>query len=1365
KVGVWIWIESKFTVQIDDSNEVFIIINFRDITEQRKANEELSQNRLNYETFFNTIDAFLFVLDVQGNIIHTNNTVNDRLLYSKEELLGKSVLEVHPADRREEAGKIVGEMLSGHAETCPVPIVTKSGVQIPVETRVTHGFWNGEPVIFGVTKDVSKVKLSEEKFSKVFHVNPSACGLTDMETHKYVEVNEAFYNMFGFENDEVLGKTASELSIISSETIQNIEAYSNESGSIYNVEAELRTKNGDIIHALLSAENINVQNKSYRFTVVQDITKRKLAEKNLRQVARLYALLGEINQAIVKYKNQKELFETICRVAIEHGQFRMGWLGIYDEVSGQITPTYSAGHSDGYLELLDIIPHSKSKANGPTARAYLEGNIVFCNDIANDPMMQPWKDQALKRGYQSSFAAPIMRAGKPYGTFTLYASEVGFFNNDEQKLLAEIGQNISYAIDAIDSELERIQIQQDLEISELKYRELMENSPEGITIYVDGKIAYINKEAMRLMRATEKEELMGKTIVDFIHPDNQALVLERMQYVAMVPLYSILPSVEEKYIRLDGTEVFVEIKVMPILYDGKPAMQLSGHDISDRKNAEMALADTMTELKTIYDSAPVMMCVVDENANIQFANQAFASLSESVLAELKGEKIGDIVGCVNSLNNGCGFGNTCGNCGLTQFMLNTLTTGIGHSNIEHKSTVIRNGETVNILFLASTALILTGKTKRLLLCLVDITNRKQAEEALQKSEEKYRLLAENMHDGILSFGADNKINYVSASYIKQLGYSEKTQLDKGVTDIFSIIHPEDRDEVFANIFDAIEKKKPQLVYSYRVKHFLGHYIWREDSTKFNYDDDGNYAGAYLVCRDITIRKQTQEALQLSEIHLNNLFEFSPISIWEEDFSEIKNYFDELKGQGIADFREFLTSNPHEVEKLAMLIKVAKVNETSVKIFGADTKEELISSLPFAFSHINVPVFLEEFVALAEGKIHFEGETQIDTLKGEKRNFWLNLTVMPDYEDTLSKVLVTFIDITERKQAEDALQKSEMFLRTFIDNTPFEIWARDVNNIGILENKKVVDHYGSILGKQPNELSIQDRKLVKTWESQNVRVFKGEMIDEVVEFKENKELLFYQKISFPIINKSEIIGIAGFNIDITERKRADEALRISQVQLKQFAAHLQDVREEEKKILAREIHDELGQILVALKIDLGLLKQKVVRKFEDTDPGDLITKFDHLYVLVDDTIKTTRKIMTNLRPEVLDLLGFIEAVKSYSREFKERHRIECEFTCSVSELEINSQQSMALFRIVQESLTNVAKHAKATSVKISLDFLKEQLIMKIVDNGVGFDELHKGRSDSYGMIGMKERVFLLDGELSIVGTLGKGTSVKVSIPYK
>ena len=257
----------------------------RDITERKNIEEFLDQIRQNHETFFNTMDDFLFVLDEQGKILHTNTKVNDRLGYSQKELLGNSILMLYPPGLRDKYSTFSSEIFNDLAAFNDIPIITKSGILIPVETSVKEGIWDIKPVIFLVVKDISSIKLSEDKFSKVFHINPSACGLNNLDDHKYVEVNDAFYTLFGFDKDkdEVLGKTVLDLGIMSTETRKTILQKADDEGKLTNIEADLIAKNGDIKHVILSAEIIHMHDKKYRFTAVYDITKRKLAEKALRE--------------------------------------------------------------------------------------------------------------------------------------------------------------------------------------------------------------------------------------------------------------------------------------------------------------------------------------------------------------------------------------------------------------------------------------------------------------------------------------------------------------------------------------------------------------------------------------------------------------------------------------------------------------------------------------------------------------------------------------------------------------------------------------------------------------------------------------------------------------------------------------------------------------------------------------------------------------------------------------------------------------------------------------------------------------------------------------------------------------------------
>lgn len=250
-----------------------------------QRNEKLlEQTRQNYETFFNTIDDFLWVFDTEGNIIHTNNTVRNRLNYSIEELSNKPALMIHPTERSDETERIVKEILAGKAEFCPIPLVTKSGKKIPVETRVKSGFWNGKPVIFGISKDISQIQLSEQKFASAFQSNSAIMAISYYNDGHYIDVNNAFLETLSYSREEVIGKTNYELRIFVDENERNeIIRSLDENRPVRKQEVLMRTKNGDIKTGLISADSIFIGEARCLLTVTIDISERKKAEEELKK--------------------------------------------------------------------------------------------------------------------------------------------------------------------------------------------------------------------------------------------------------------------------------------------------------------------------------------------------------------------------------------------------------------------------------------------------------------------------------------------------------------------------------------------------------------------------------------------------------------------------------------------------------------------------------------------------------------------------------------------------------------------------------------------------------------------------------------------------------------------------------------------------------------------------------------------------------------------------------------------------------------------------------------------------------------------------------------------------------------------------
>jgi PAS domain S-box-containing protein len=265
-----------------DGKEVFLKL-VVDITDQKIAEEALRQSESNFSTFFNTIDDFLFVLDITGKILMVNDTVIARLGYTREELVGKDVIAVHPDERHAEVTEIVRNIMLGKTKLCPIPIITKDGRQIPVETRISWGKWNEQDVVFGVSKDISDLRLSEEKFSKTFQSSGALMALTTHADGRFIDVNESFLTTLGFTREEVIGKTSSELQVfIDTKERDAVRKEVMQKGRARHAEVQVRTKDGLIRHGLFSVEPLYVQDKLYLLTTMIDVTSLKKTEQALQ---------------------------------------------------------------------------------------------------------------------------------------------------------------------------------------------------------------------------------------------------------------------------------------------------------------------------------------------------------------------------------------------------------------------------------------------------------------------------------------------------------------------------------------------------------------------------------------------------------------------------------------------------------------------------------------------------------------------------------------------------------------------------------------------------------------------------------------------------------------------------------------------------------------------------------------------------------------------------------------------------------------------------------------------------------------------------------------------------------------------------
>ncbi|MBA7662322.1 hypothetical protein ES703_70350 [subsurface metagenome] len=447
--------------------------------------------------------------------------------------------------------------------------------------------------------------------------------------------------------------------------------------------------------------------------------------------------------------------------------------------------------------------------------------------------------------------------------------------------------------------------------------------------------------------------------------------------------------------------------------------------------------------------------------------------------------------------------------------------------------------------------------------------------------------------------------------------------------------------------------------------------------------------------------------------------------------------------------------------------IVYANPTFEHMFGYDSGE-------LVGKHVSIVNAPDEKSPEETAKEIIQGLDENGVWSGEAHNvkkdgtmFWCYANVStfnhPDYGAVWVAV---HEDITERKQAEEALQQSEERYHVLFNSgndavfvhhpTPENLPGKfiEVNDVAC----QLLGYTREELSKlSPSDIVALDKaKLTPSAVMKRLLTEKRILTESVFSSKDGRQIPVEINIHlFDLHGRPTVLTIAR---DITERKKAEELLRASREQLRSLSAHLQSVREEERTGMARRIHDELGQTLTALKIDLSWLAKRLPKEQES-----LLDKIKSMSELIDMMIQTVKRISTELRPGVLDDLGLTVAIEWQAEEFQKLTGIKCEFSSSPKDIVLDQDRSTAIFRIFQETLTNIFRHANATKVEVSLEEVAGKVALTVIDNGRGITEKQIYDSKAFGLIGIRERVRFLEGEVKISGTTGRGTIVRVGIP--
>ena len=471
----------------------------------------------------------------------------------------------------------------------------------------------------------------------------------------------------------------------------------------------------------------------------------------------------------------------------------------------------------------------------------------------------------------------------------------------------------------------------------------------------------------------------------------------------------------------------------------------------------------------------------------------------------------------------------------------------------------------------------------------------------------------------------------------------------------------------------------------------------------------------------------------------------------------------------ARFLDLLASAPDAMVIINQSGRIVLVNAQTERLFGY-SREELIGQgveclLPerYRVAHVGHRrgYFSEPHTRPMGAGLELYGCSK------DGREFPVEISLSPLKTEEGISAISAIRDITDRKRVEEALKQSEERTRLILDHAYDAFVAMDGQGVITAWNTQAERIFGWPRAEAVGRL-VADTILPPRFREAHLRGLQrfidtgeGTILNKRIEMTALRRDGTEFPIEFSVtpLKHGNSYSFNAFIADITERQRVLDRLQQSHAQLRDLAARLEVVREEERARMAHEIHDELGQALTSLKLDIAWVKRQV----GEASPA-LLEKLDAASKLTDATIQTVRNIATKLRPVVLDQLGLLPAIEWLVGEFRSRTGIPCKLNLHLRQVRMDQDRSTAVFRIVQELLTNIARHAGASRVTVTARESAGRLMIEVMDNGRGITEAELADPKAIGLIGMRQRASLFDGETTITGTPGQGTTVTVAMPF-
>ncbi len=852
----------------------------------------------------------------------------------------------------------------------------------------------------------------------------------------------------------------------------------------------------------------------------------------------------------------------------------------------------------------------------------------------------------------------------------------------------------------------------DLRRSQQHFQTLFNWTPSavGISTVAEGRFINVNEGFSRLT-GFKREEVIGRTTVElglWADPGERATLIREIQEQGLL-------HNREGLLRTKSGEIrSLMVSVDSIQFEATPCLIYLAHDITERKRAEQ----TLRLAKFSVERAADAVYWVDSQAKILDVNEAACRMLNYSKDEL-------CTMTVHDLNPDFQADMWPG------FWLETQRCGTMVIETVHRA---KDGRLIPIE-VSVNFLIHEGREYHCAF-VRDITERKRAEEKVHELADRLKLATSAAQIGVW----DWNILHDDLVWDDQMFtlYGVKKENFGGAYDAWlSGVHPDDRSRCDEAIQQALRKERPYDI-EFRICWPNGTVRVIKADGQVLWDAEGTALRMTGVNYDITERKRAEEELRGSESFITSVVENLPNMIFVKDAKDLKFVRFNKAGEDLLGYsREVL------------------IGKSDYEMFQKD-KADFFTS--------------KDREVLKLGGMLDIPEELIDTKHHGRRILHTRKIPIYDEKGDPRYLLGISEDVTDLKRLEAARKESEERYRNIFENAVEGIFQTTPAGKYVAVNQALARIYGydspddmiatvtNLAGHPYMDPGRRDEFIRLMQEQERVTGF------EALVYRKDGSWIWVSEGARALRDPAgTLVGYEGTVADVTQRKLGEARLRATLEELRMLSGRLATVREEEQTRIARELHDELGVGLTCLKVDLSRLRTimgepraaKVRKKMEH--------KIRSMVEQVDATIASVQRIVTELRPRILDDLGLVAAIEWQCQDFQQRTGIPCTCVSSADDIAMDPKQATSLFRICQEALTNTARHAQATAIQVLIKQLDNNLLLAIQDDGVGISGEKLTESTSLGLLGMRERAASLGGQVTIAGSPGKGTTVTVRVP--